>query len=54
MSLSERFRSVALACEKKAKSTPDVATKEAWVEMAIEWHSLAAKTAVAIDDIEIN
>jgi hypothetical protein len=42
---SERYRLKALAAEDSAKMAPDPATKLAWAEIAIEWHTLAAKTA---------
>jgi hypothetical protein len=38
-----RFRLKALACENAAREAPDVATKLAWQELAIEWHALARR-----------
>jgi hypothetical protein len=46
--LSVRYRLKALAAEECAKTAPDPATKLAWTEIAIEWHALAAKTAVGV------
>jgi hypothetical protein len=52
--LSERYRLKALAAEQCAKIAPDAATKLAWTEIAIEWHALAAKTAIGFsEDSEI-
>ena len=52
--LAERYRVKALAAEDCAKAAPDPATKLAWTEIAIEWHALAAKTAVGVaKDLEI-
>jgi hypothetical protein len=53
--LSEKYRIKALAAEERAKTAPDLATKVAWTEIAIEWHALAAKTAVGVTkDLEIS
>lgn len=53
--LSEKYRIKALAAEERAKTAPDSATKGAWTEIAIEWHALAAKTAVGVaKDLEIS
>jgi hypothetical protein len=44
----------ALAAEQAAKTAPDLATKVAWTEIAIEWHALATKTAVGFtEDLHI-
>lgn len=51
---SERYRSKALLSERNAKTAPDVATREAWTEIAIEWHTLAGKTAAGGHDLEIS
>ena len=53
--LSEVYRIRALTAEASAKAAPDPATKVAWTQIAIEWHALAAKTAVDIaKDLEIS
>jgi hypothetical protein len=53
--LSEKYRVRALAAEECAKTAPDQSTKLAWTEIAIEWHALAAKTAVGVaKDLEIS
>jgi hypothetical protein len=51
--LSDRFRAKALAAEECAKTAPDVVVKVAWTEIAIEWHALAAKTAVGLPILEV-
>ena len=52
--LSQSYRAKALAAEECAKTAPDAATKLAWTQIAIEWHALAAKTAVGVaNDPEI-
>jgi hypothetical protein len=52
--LSERYRVKALAAEECAKTAPDRATKFEWTEIAIEWHALAARTAVSVaKDLEM-
>jgi hypothetical protein len=52
--LSEKYRVKALSAEEAAKIAPDQATKIAWTEIAIEWHALAAKTAVGFaEDLQI-
>jgi hypothetical protein len=43
--ISENFRLKALACERISRGTTDRAIREAWVEIAIEWHALAHQTA---------
>jgi hypothetical protein len=53
--LSEKYRVKALAAEEAAKTAPDQATKIAWTEIAIEWHALAARTAVGFtEDLHIS
>jgi hypothetical protein len=52
--LSAKYRAKALAAEQAAKTAPDLATKVAWTEIAIEWHGLATKTAVGFtEDLHI-
>jgi hypothetical protein len=41
----EKYRHKALACEGFARNATDPATREAWAEIAIEWHALAHRTA---------
>jgi hypothetical protein len=45
MKISEKYRSKALACEKLAQEEPNYDLKCAWQELAIEWHTLANRTA---------
>jgi hypothetical protein len=51
--LTDKYRAKALCAEASAKTAPDAATKVAWTEIAIEWHALAAKTAVGLPILEI-
>jgi hypothetical protein len=43
--LSEKYRLKAAACEKTSRETDDPVTKVAWIEIAIEWHTLASRIA---------
>jgi hypothetical protein len=45
ISISERFRFRALASEVFARDATDSAIKDAWTEIAIEWHALANRIA---------
>jgi hypothetical protein len=45
ISISERFRFRALASEVFARDATDSAIKDAWTEIAIEWHALANRVA---------
>jgi hypothetical protein len=45
ISISERFRFRALASEVFARDATDPAIKDAWTEIAIEWHALANRVA---------
>jgi hypothetical protein len=45
MTISERYRLKALASERFARDAPDSATRDAWVEIGIEWHALACRAA---------
>jgi hypothetical protein len=45
MRISEKYRQKALACEKLARDVPNKDFKEAWAEIAIEWHALATRMA---------
>jgi hypothetical protein len=51
--LTQKYRAKALSAERSAKTASDAATKVAWTELAIEWHALAAKTAVGLPDLEV-
>jgi len=46
MKISERYRLKALACEKLGREVPNSDFKSAWAEIAIEWHALAARSAL--------
>ena len=41
----ERYRLKAFASEGFARGATDSATREAWTEIAIEWHALAHRVA---------
>jgi len=43
--IPERYRHKALACEGFARNATDPATRDAWAEIAIEWHALAHRTS---------
>jgi hypothetical protein len=43
--IPERYRRKALACEGFARNATDHATRDAWVEIAIEWHALAYRAS---------
>jgi len=45
INISERYRSKALASEAFARNATDSATREAWTEIAIEWHALANRVS---------
>ena len=40
-----RYRLKALACEEFSREATDRATRDAWIELAIEWHALAHQIA---------
>jgi hypothetical protein len=46
MNLSKTYRLKALACEKLGRDVPNIDFKHAWADIAIEWHALAARTAL--------
>jgi hypothetical protein len=43
--IPEKYRHKALACEGFARNATDPATRDAWVEIAIEWHALAHRAS---------
>jgi hypothetical protein len=45
MEISEKYRRKALECERLARDVPNRDFKEAWEEIAIEWHALAFRRA---------
>jgi len=45
MKISEKYRSKALDCEKQGHEAKNHDIKCAWSDIAIEWHSLASRTA---------
>jgi hypothetical protein len=45
INVSERYRLKALACEGLAREATDPAAKDAWTEIAIEWHALSHRIA---------
>jgi hypothetical protein len=55
MKISEKYRLRALACEKLGRDVPNSDVKNAWAEIAIEWHALAARRAEEVSqDRELN
>ena len=42
---SERYRLKAQACKRLSREANDQAIKNAWAEIAIEWHALANRVA---------
>jgi hypothetical protein len=49
MQISVKYRSKALACEKLAREVPNYDSKQAWTELAIEWHALASRRAAEVN-----
>jgi hypothetical protein len=49
MKISEKYRLKALACEKLGREVPNSDFKNAWAEIAIEWHALAARRALEVN-----
>ena len=45
INIAEKYRLKALASEQCANTATDAETRDAWVEIAIEWHALAARVA---------
>jgi hypothetical protein len=43
--ISEGYRAKALASEASARAAIDSAIRDAWTDIAIEWHALANRTA---------
>jgi hypothetical protein len=52
MNLSNTYRLKALACEKLGRDVPNIDFNRAWADIAIEWHALAARTAVEAGRIQ--
>ena len=50
MKISEKYRLRALACEKRGRDVPNSDFKNAWAEIAIEWHALAARRAQEVSE----
>jgi hypothetical protein len=49
MKISEKYRLKALACEKLGREVPNIDFKLAWAEIAIEWHALAARRVLEVN-----
>ena len=49
---SERYRLKALVREKCSEDAIDPPLKDAWAEIAIEWHALANRTAQEFENPE--
>lgn len=47
--ISEKYRFKALISEKLARDATDSGIKTAWSDIAIEWHTLASRTALDAD-----
>ena len=43
--IPDKYRHKALACEGFARDATDPVTRDAWVEIAIEWHALAHRVS---------
>jgi hypothetical protein len=43
--ISEKYRNKALASEASARDATNPLIRDAWIEIAIEWHALAHRTA---------
>jgi len=53
VSVSERYRLKALACEQLSLDATDPAIKVAWTEIAIEWHTLSNRVARVYDKDQV-
>jgi tRNA U34 5-methylaminomethyl-2-thiouridine-forming methyltransferase MnmC len=53
ISISERYRLKALACEQFSLDATDCAIKTAWTEIAIEWHALSNRVARVYDQDQV-
>jgi hypothetical protein len=42
----DKYRNKALASEACARDATNPAIRDAWIEIAIEWHALAHRTAI--------
>jgi hypothetical protein len=51
INISEKYRCKALASEVFARDATDAATRDAWTEIAIEWHALANRVAQEPDRV---
>jgi hypothetical protein len=52
--ISEKYRAKALVCEKLGRDARDYDIRCAWTDIAIEWHTLASRTALdASHDCEL-
>ncbi len=49
MTVSENYRLKALVSERFAGEAKDPAIRDAWVEIGIEWHVLAYRTASNVE-----
>jgi hypothetical protein len=50
MIISEKYRQKALACEALGRNVLNKDFKDAWAEIAIEWHALAARRAQEVSE----
>jgi hypothetical protein len=43
--LSQKYRLNAIGCERQAKRASNHATEQRWLELAVQWHSMADQAA---------
>jgi hypothetical protein len=43
--LSQKYRLNAIGCERQAKRASNQATEQRWLELAVQWHSMADRAA---------
>jgi len=51
LTVSEKYRLKALACEQFSRDAGDRAIKTAWAEIAIEWHALSNRVAQETEQV---
>jgi hypothetical protein len=50
INLSEKYRLKALASEQRSRDELILAVKAAWAEIAIEWHALANRALLEVNE----
>ena len=43
--LSQKYRLNAIGCERQAKRASNQATEQRWLDLAVQWHSMADQAA---------